>query len=147
MLMKSVALALFLYSAVPVFAQTSPAPAPTNPDQLFQLSPNLTPSKPQFKLQMPGRSNPFLPLPSPAQVAVQQRPVKPTVDPGMIRKPQGFASQQPRPAEPHSLYPGLMIQPTEMASLTPPQPGNTSSLAILKADGTHLHAMPRSARR
>jgi hypothetical protein len=72
------------------------------------------PGKPQFKWQYPDPSHRFFILPPEA-------PVKPSinrdVDPQFSRKPKGFAQQPSRPASHSDIYPGLKIQPTEIAKL------------------------------
>jgi hypothetical protein len=118
--MKSLMVALLLCSAGSAFAQ-SPGPfaAPPNLGKLPPPPWQASPEKPQFKLQLPGPAvQPFLALPAP-----KLERAKPSfsfdVDPGMVRKPQGFAPRPSRPAPRGDLYPKLKIQPTEIALLDP----------------------------
>lgn len=117
--MKCFVIALVLGGAGLAYAQApaNPLAAPANPDQLFK-SPLLQPGQPQFKLQIPDGSHRFFTLPhlkgrNPAES-------KSNVDPGILRKPQGFAARPSRPAPRSDIYPGLKIQPTEIALLETP---------------------------
>jgi hypothetical protein len=87
------------------------------PDQSFQAPPLQAPGKPQFKWQSPDASQHFS-IPQAPDVQVHIKPsIDHDVDPGMLRKPQGFAQHPSIPAPHGNLYPGLKIQPTEIAKL------------------------------
>jgi hypothetical protein len=113
--MRSLVIALLLGAAGLAHSQASSSPpaAPAGPDLFFQGPALQAPGKPQFKWQYPDASHRFFTLPP--------TPQKPTihsdVDPGIRRKPQGFTQQPSRPAPHGGLYPGLKIQPTEIAKL------------------------------
>jgi hypothetical protein len=117
--MKSLAIALVLGSAAAVHAQASgnsPA-APVNPDQLFQSPLLQPPGKPQFKWQYPDASHRFFILQTP-DVGIRVKPsINQDIDPEILRKPRGFSQYPSRPAPHGNLYPGLKIQPTEIAKL------------------------------
>jgi hypothetical protein len=116
--MRSLAIALLLGAAGLAHSQATSKPpaAPGGQDHLFPAPPSQAPGKPQFKWQYPDPSHRFFILPPEVQT-----PVKPTihsdVDPGISRKPKGFAQQPSRPAPHSDIYPGLKIQPTEIAKL------------------------------
>jgi hypothetical protein len=116
--MKSLVIALVLCAGGLVHAQApaNPPAAPVNPDQLFKSPLLQPPGKPQFKLQIPNLSHRSFVLP-PSQVYTP--PAKTDIDPGIFRKPEGFAQRPSRPAPHSGLYPGLKIQPTEIATANP----------------------------
>ena len=118
--MKTCVVALVLSTAGLAHAQTpaNPPPAPLNPDQLFQSPLLQPPGKPQFKLQLPDASHQFFRRP-PLQ-AHNPAESKSKIDPGILRKPQGFAERPSRPAPRSDIYPGLKIQPTQIALLQNP---------------------------
>jgi len=113
------------------YGQT-PRPAPKSvPDlgQLFQLPATPENSKPQFKLQVPGDDlQAFMVPESPLIVTPRQQAPG---DPGIVHRPKGFAQRQPRPAQPHNIYPDLKVLPIEMAKLD--APGNLASQPRLEA--------------
>jgi hypothetical protein len=88
-----------------------------NPDQLFQSPLLQSPGKPQFKLQFPDSSRQLFSFQPPAVYAPPRPSIGSTVDPGILRKPQGFTQRPSRPAPHGNLYPDLKIQPTEIAKL------------------------------
>ncbi len=94
----------------------SPAPKPM-PDLggLFQLPATPESGKPQFKLQIPGNGFEAFALPESTLIVMprQQTPA----DPGMVRRPKGFAQRQARPAQPHNIYPDLNVLPIEIAKV------------------------------
>lgn len=127
--MKSIAIAILAAGAAAAGAQTQ-APAPSSPQQTFPLPPALSGEAPQFKMQVPGlgpsrglapqfKLDPSLPF---AQ-SIMKKPHAPgpQIDLGMVKHPsvRAFAVAPSRPAMRQDLYPGLKIQPTEMASVTP----------------------------
>jgi hypothetical protein len=102
----------------------SPAPKQM-PDLggLFQLPTTPENNKPQFKLQIPGDGFQAFALPE-APLKMAPMPNAPG-DPGMVRRPKGFAQRQPHPAQPHNIYPDLKVLPIELAKLEAPgQPQN-----------------------
>jgi hypothetical protein len=114
--MKSLLIALVLSAGGLAYAQASanPPAAPVNPDQLFQSPLLQPPGKPQFKLQLPDATHQLFSLQRPEAHA----PAKAnSVDPGILRKPQGFAQRPSHPAPHSEQYPGLKIQPVEIAKL------------------------------
>jgi hypothetical protein len=117
--MKSLVIALVLGSAAAVHAQTSgnPPAAPVNPDQFFKSPLPQPPGKPQFKLQLPDSSRQLFSFQAPAVYAPPKPSISLGVDPGILHKPQGFSQHPSRPAAHGNLYPGLKIQPTEIAKL------------------------------
>jgi hypothetical protein len=118
--MKSLLIALVLSAGGLAYAQASanPPPAPLNPDQLFQSPLLQPPGKPQFKLQLPDTTHHLFGMQRPEPTSPGSNS---QVDPGILRKPQGFAERPSRPAPRNDIYPGLKIQPTQIALLeTPP---------------------------
>ncbi|UWZ83298.1 hypothetical protein [Occallatibacter riparius] len=129
--MKTYVIALALCGAGLAHAQSpsTPPAAPQNPDQLFKSPLLQPPGKPQFKLQVPDSSHRFFTLPQ--LKAHNPAESKSKVDPGILRKPQGFAQRPSRPAPRSDIYPGLKIQPTQIALLeTPPGDLQPKSLPI-----------------
>lgn len=114
--MKAIALAFLLSTGTMTVAQEADH-APADQGQLFQLPP-VDGQVQQFKLRVPGGKCEFFALPAPMTIQ-PRRGLDPNVDKNMIvRPPRGsFAEQQPHPALPQKLYPGLKILPVEMASL------------------------------
>jgi hypothetical protein len=114
--MKSLAFTLLLCAAGLAHSQgtTKPPAVPSNPFQLFQTPPLQTPGTPQFKWRDPDPSHRFFVLPP---SAVHTPTVNLDIDRGILREPQGFARHPSRPAPRGDLYPGLKIQPTEIAKL------------------------------
>ena len=108
---------LVALSSAALSSQT-PAPTPSSSDQLFQSSPPLSSRSPHFKIQMDGNSPHFF---NPTIVIVNPSAPGVHVDPGIVRHPPegSFAVRPAIPALPQNLYPGLKIQPTELASLAP----------------------------
>jgi hypothetical protein len=100
-----------------LFCSVAPAPGQTSPEAQkkheFRFQPPLTiPGKPQFKLEIPKQGERFPLVPAP-KVEIQPQPrIDYDVDPGMLRKPQGFAPRPARPEPRRNLYPNLKIQPT-----------------------------------
>lgn len=127
--MKSFVIALVLCGVGLGRAQApaNPPAAPMNPDQLFNSPLLEPPGKPQFKLQIPDASHRFFTLPQ--LKAHNPAESKSKVDPGMLRKPQGFAQRPSRPAPRSDIYPGLKIQPTQIALLESP-PGDLRPKAL-----------------
>jgi hypothetical protein len=117
--MRSLAIALVLGSAAVAHAQVSanPPAAPVNPDQLFKSPLLQPPGKPQFKLQLPDSSHQLFRFQPPAVYAPPKPSISSTVDPGILRKPQGFAQRPSHPAPQSKQYPGLKIQPVEVAKV------------------------------
>jgi hypothetical protein len=116
--MKSLAIVLALCSAYLAHAQgsTNPPAVPSNPHQFFHAPP-LQPGKPQFKWQLPDASHRFFAFQPPVVPAPAKPLIDSNVDPGILRKPQGFEQRTPRPAPHRELYPDLKIQPAEIAKL------------------------------
>jgi hypothetical protein len=115
--MRYLAIVLVLCASGLAHAQASPnpPPAPVNPDQLFKAPLLQPPGKPQFKWQYPDATHRFFTLPQPQLHNPAENKLK--VDPGIFRKPRGFAERPSRPAPHSDLYPGLKIQPTQIAQL------------------------------
>ena len=105
---------LVVASAVSLAAQT---PAPSTPEQRFQFSPRLPSQTQPFKLQMDDKANTLAVIVRP----LTQEPAV-GVDPGIVKHPieSTYAIQPGIAAMRQDLYPGLKIQPTELASVTPP---------------------------
>jgi hypothetical protein len=117
--MKSLVIALLFGTGGLAYAQESAKPpsAPVNPDQLFQ-SPLLQPrGKPQFKLQLPDATHQLFSPQRPEPRTPKSPESTSNVDPGILRKPQGFAERSARPAPHRDVYPGLNIQPVEVATV------------------------------
>lgn len=88
------------------------------PGTLFQWPQAPESGKPHFKLQIPG--NGLLPFRNPEPTLLTQPGKQPPADPGMVRRPHGFAQQTPHPAQPRNLYPDLKVLPIEIATLDLP---------------------------
>lgn len=121
--MKCLALAALAACAASVFAQNaSPSPLPPlDPGKIFQLPPALSGRSPQFKLQMPDGGPSFRLVPPVIEVPrPQSNPPSDLDDAMVIHPPRGsFNLPQARPAMPQKLYPGLQLQPIELASVAP----------------------------
>jgi hypothetical protein len=117
--MKSLLVALVLSAGGLAYAQASgnPPVVPVNPDQLFQSPLLQPPGKPQFKLQLPDATHELFSLQRPEPRTPKSPGSTSNVDPGILRKPQGFAQRPSRPAPHSEQYPGLKIQPVEIAKL------------------------------
>jgi hypothetical protein len=125
--MKTIAMIVLLgcggtglvYGQSPNLAPSQPVPKPAPGfGGLFQFPAMPKGSKPQFKLQIPGNDGQAFALPGPPVIAAPRQQVP--VDPGMVHKPKGFAQRQPRPAQPHNIYPDLNVLPIEMARVEAP---------------------------
>jgi hypothetical protein len=116
--MKSLAIVLALCSACVAHAQGSanPPTVPSDPHQFFHAPP-LPQGKPQFKWQRPDASHRYFMFKPPEVTAPAKPLIDSNVDPGILRKPQGFEQRPSRPAPHRDLYPDLKIQPTEIAKL------------------------------
>jgi hypothetical protein len=114
--MKSLLIALVFSAGGLAYAQASANPpvAPVNPDQLFQSPLLQPPGKPQFKLQFPDATHQLFGLQRPEPTSPRSNS---NVDPGIFKKPQGFVQRPSRPAPHSDQYPGLKIQPVEIAKL------------------------------
>ncbi len=115
--MRVFAFVLVAVSSAALSSQT-PAPTPSSPSQLFQFLPPLSSRSPHFKIQMDGCSQRVF---NPTNVIVNPPAQDVHVDPGIVRHPPegSFAVPPSTPALPQNLYPGLKIQPVELASLAP----------------------------
>ena len=118
--MKSIAWALLLGWGVCGVAfgqasQSTPKPAPGF-GGIFQFPTIPKSDKPQFKLQIPGNGAVAFALPETLLLVTPEHQAPPA-DPRMVRRPKGFAQRQPRPAEPHKVYPDLNVLPIEMAKV------------------------------
>jgi hypothetical protein len=113
--MRFVSFAVLLCSLAPAVGQ-KPPDAQEKPEFRFQ-PPLAAPGKPQFKLQIPKQGKVFPLLPAPQIEVPPRMGMDWDVDPGIVRKPQGFAQKPGRPAPRRTLYPNLKIQPTEIALL------------------------------
>jgi hypothetical protein len=114
--MKAIYLVCALSAALSASAQS---PSTPQGQDLFQFAPS-APAQPQprFQFHLPGGKHQFN-LRGPLKIKPAPEPPSFSVDPQILRRPQGFAQHPGKPLL-QNLYPGLTLMPTETASLNAP---------------------------
>lgn len=126
--MRIFALVLLAAGSAALSSQT-PASLPASPDRLLPLPLALSGQSAQFTLQMRATNPPPVsmpkfkfdpPSPSVPSITMQSRTAEPypQIDRVIVKRPSDLFPIQPtRPAMRQDLFPGLSIQPTELASI------------------------------